>query len=79
MRPTLKDYELIERTVLVVEEAAPEPVSIDYVSKQLSLSWGTARALLFQLALEGKLQAIKTTTGWFFGPKEERGKASEEK
>lgn len=75
MRLALKDYELIERTIQVIEEASPKPVSIDYVSKRLSLSWGTARALLFQLALEAKLQATKTTSGWIFQcTKEHRGR-----
>jgi hypothetical protein len=42
------------------------PVSIDFVAFNLNLSWVTARALLFTLALEGKLKCMKTSKSWVF-------------
>jgi hypothetical protein len=42
------------------------PVSIDFVAFNLNLSWVTARALLFTLALEGKLKCMKTSKSWIF-------------
>jgi predicted Rossmann fold nucleotide-binding protein DprA/Smf involved in DNA uptake len=77
MRTALKNHELVNLTVQVIEETAPEPASVDYVSKRLPLSWGTTRALLMQLALEGKLQAIKTTSGWIFRSKKRCRERSE--
>jgi len=43
-----------------------EPVSIDFVAFNLRLSWVTTRALLFTLALQGKIKFMKTSKSWVF-------------
>jgi hypothetical protein len=45
---------------------APQPVGISYLSNGLGLNWSTARALVFELVLEGKIKGIKTGQGWLF-------------
>ena len=42
------------------------PVTIEYVASKIGITWPTARAVLFQLALEGRLEAVKTTGSWIF-------------
>jgi hypothetical protein len=46
-----------------------QPVSALYVAEHLNLAWGTARALLFELSLNGELNAVKTTKSWIFTTK----------
>ncbi len=43
-----------------------QPVSMLYVAEHLNLAWTTARAILFDLSLNGQLKAIKTTKSWIF-------------
>jgi hypothetical protein len=57
--------DLAIKTVKVLEEAG-RPASIEYVARQLGIAWGTARAILLQLALEEKIIAERTTTSWVF-------------
>ena len=42
------------------------PLSIEYVARHLEVGWGTARAMLLELALEGKIACQKTTKSWIF-------------
>jgi hypothetical protein len=42
------------------------PCSIDYVAKHFNLAWGTARAILLNLAVGNKIKVQKTTTGLVF-------------
>ena len=35
-------------------------------AKKLKVSWATARSLLMELAVEGKIEALKTKTGYGF-------------
>jgi len=42
------------------------PVSVEFVAKRCELTWPSARAVLFQLALEGKITATKTAKSWIF-------------
>jgi len=53
-----------------IVEKAGKPVSIDYVAYHLGVSWHTARALLLELATQGRLKAIETTKGYVFVPGE---------
>lgn len=48
------------------------PVTADYVARQLSVAWDTARALLLGLACQGKIEAIKTMKSWVFKPSDPR-------
>lgn len=46
------------------------PVSVDFVAHHLGMAWSTARALLFKLALDGKIVARKTSKAWIFSASE---------
>ena len=56
----------IEAKVTSILNEAENPVSIDYVRHHLELNWSTTRALLLSLALEGKIQSMKTSKSWIF-------------
>lgn len=60
-----EDGKTVERIITVVE-AAGIPVSVDYVATNLNMNWASARAVLLQLSLEGRLKAVKTTKSWIF-------------
>ncbi len=57
--------ELEEATIDVMRKAAM-PVSITYIADRVDVAWHQARSQLFLLALEGKINAIKTTRSWVF-------------
>jgi Mn-dependent DtxR family transcriptional regulator len=42
------------------------PVDVEFVARQLGVGWGTARAILMDLALQGKVHMEKTTKSWVF-------------
>jgi len=51
------------------------PVSIEYVARHLNVGWGTARAMLLELVVSGKVAGQKTTKSWIFwmpGSEDER-------
>ncbi|MEM2370757.1 MAG: FaeA/PapI family transcriptional regulator [Candidatus Bathyarchaeia archaeon] len=52
--------------VLEIIEKAGKPVSIEYVAYHLGVSWHVARALLLELAAEGKIKMIDTTKSFVF-------------
>jgi len=68
----LEDVDTVGK-VLHLIESTEMPVSVDFVARNLGLNWSTARALLMQLSLEGKLVAEKTTKSWIFSHKVEDG------
>lgn len=49
-----------------VLKQAGEPVSVKYVSWRLGISWWAAYRRLIELALKGKIKALKTTKSWIF-------------
>lgn len=49
-----------------IVEKADKPVSIQKIANELDISWGTARAMLLSLALEGEIQGARTDKGWIF-------------
>jgi len=56
-----------QRRALRAVRKAEVPVTIDYVASKLSVSWSTARTILLELALSGKVVAEKTLGGsWIF-------------
>lgn len=61
----------IEKKVLNILREANMPASVDYVANHLKISWGTARAILLDLALEGKIRAEKTTKSLIFSVSKE--------
>ncbi len=62
----------LRRRVVDLVRVTGQPVSAFYVAERLHLAWGTARALLFELSLNGELNAVKTTKSWIFTPKIDR-------
>jgi hypothetical protein len=44
----------------------PIPASIDYVAQHFNLAWGTARAILLNLVIDGRVQTQKTTKSLIF-------------
>lgn len=67
---SLLDNKNIVSNVIEVVKDAHMPVSIDYVARNVNLTWASARAILFQLALGGRLSAQNTTKSWIFTIKE---------
>jgi len=42
------------------------PVSVDFVAHNLNIGWGTARAMLLNLAIQGRIKMEKTTKSLIF-------------
>jgi DNA-binding IclR family transcriptional regulator len=74
LRKLVGDRE-VDAKVLAIVERAGMPVSVEYVAHNAGLSWHTARALLFKLAAEGRVEAMNTTKSWVFMAKKGRAKA----
>jgi hypothetical protein len=55
-----------ESKALEILRNAKTPVSVGYVDLKLGVCWGTARAILFELTLKGKVKAQQTDNGKFF-------------
>jgi hypothetical protein len=56
----------IEKNTLQIMKEANQPVSCDYVAFKLHVGWGTARGVLLNMALKGKITALKTTKSFIF-------------
>ena len=56
---------VINRVIQALDDAGI-PASVDYIANVLGMNWASTRAILFQLSLEGKLKAVKTTKSWIF-------------
>jgi len=52
--------------LLKLLERTPVPVSVEYVAHHLKVGWGTARAMLLELVVNGKVAGQKTTKSWIF-------------
>lgn len=70
MRSTL-DPEIETKVIKVLSEAE-NVSSIDYVRYNLDMNWGTTRALLLSMALQGKIKSMKTSKSWVFWVEKER-------
>lgn len=42
------------------------PVSVEFVAQKLGIGWGTARAILLNLAIQGRVKMEKTTKSLIF-------------
>jgi len=42
------------------------PVSVEFVAQKLGIGWGTARAILLSLAVQGRVKMEKTTKSLIF-------------
>lgn len=47
------------------------PVSIEFVAQELGIGWGTARAILLNLAIQGRIAMQKTTKSLIFSTNEQ--------
>lgn len=59
------DKDLESQIVKLLEET-PIPASIDFVAQHFNLAWGTARAILLNLVIDGRVQTQKTTKSLIF-------------
>lgn len=69
---TKVDNPILETKVITLLGETENPVSIDFVRHHLALNWSTTRALLFSLALEGKIRSQKTSKSWIFWVENEK-------
>jgi predicted transcriptional regulator len=60
-----KRLKQMDRALEIVEKS-DKPVSIDYVAYHLGVSWHVARALLLELAAQGRVKMIDTTKSYVF-------------
>ncbi len=65
MRNKFDDPQIAKQVLTVLGEAKI-PVSIDYVANHLEIAWGTARAILLNMTVQGKIKAQKTTKSLIF-------------
>lgn len=56
----------IEESTIELLKGSKVPCSISYVAKHLSIAWATARTILLNLALQGKIKSQRTTTSLIF-------------
>lgn len=56
----------LENQIVELLKETPIPASIDYVAQHFNLAWGTARAILLNLVIEGRIQSQKTTKSLIF-------------
>jgi hypothetical protein len=64
------DPKIEERIIQAIREEKI-PVDVGWVANRLGVGWGTASRILLNMALKGKLSALKTTKSFVFTlPKE---------
>jgi hypothetical protein len=51
----------IEANVESILQNANKLVTVDFVAKALKISWVTTRAILYEMALNGRVKIVKTT------------------
>ena len=56
----------LEEKIIKLLEETKIPCAIDYVAKNVNIAWGTARAILLNLAVNGRIQTQKTTKSLIF-------------
>ena len=59
-------HEPLKRKALEIVSRSRIPIDPEFVSKRVGIAWGTARFMLLELALDGKIQATKTSKSWVF-------------
>lgn len=58
----------LEPETLRLLNNAEIPITVDYIARELSIAWDTARAILLGLACQRRIKAIKTMKSWVFKP-----------
>jgi hypothetical protein len=61
----IRDATLRDKFVDVLKRSK-KGCDINYMSDETDVSWPTARAILLELLLEGRVAGTKTTRGWLF-------------
>ena len=56
----------IQNNVINLLRETNMPVDIEFVAQKLGIGWGTARAILLNLVVEGKVRMEKTTKSLIF-------------
>lgn len=59
-------HEPLKQKALEIVSGSRIPIDPEFVSKRVGIAWGTARFILLELALEGKVRATKTSKSWVF-------------
>ncbi len=55
-----------EAKVLEALSNVENPVTVQFIADQCELGWGTARAVLYDLTLQGRIKMQQTTSTPFF-------------
>ena len=66
----------LEKEIIELLKETKIPSSIDYVAQHFNLAWGTARAILLNLAVCGKVRAQKTTKSLIFWVEKDNGETA---
>ena len=66
----------VEAKVESIIKKANKLVTVEYVAKALDISWVTARAVLYDMALRGKVKVVKTTSSLQYFTLEEEQKSN---
>jgi DNA-binding IclR family transcriptional regulator len=56
----------VQNSVLNLLRKTNMPVDVEFVAQKLGIGWGTARAILLNLVVEGKVCMEKTTKSFIF-------------
>jgi len=56
----------LEEQIIELLKKTEIPCSIDFVAHNVEIAWGTARAILLNLVILGKVQTQKTTKSFIF-------------
>jgi len=62
----------LEKEILEYIKSLDTPVNISHIARKFNLTWPTARQLLFELCINGKIVAKRTTGSWIFEVKTEK-------
>lgn len=68
----------IQKKVIQLLQKTDMPASIDFVAYHLHIGWGTARAILLNLAMQNRIIMQKTTKSFIFSALEEGAKDGSE-
>ena len=56
----------VQKRVIKLLRETGMPVDVEFVAQKLAIGWGTARAILLNLVVEGKVCMEKTTKSFIF-------------
>jgi len=56
----------LEKKIVDLLKETEIPCSVDFVAHNVGIAWGTARAILLNLVIDGRVQTQKTTKSLIF-------------